>query len=65
MPRYCFNWTLTGSTVIEAPTLEEAKAQWDRFETIDQTITGATAMDLADNEVLVETDPGCFDEVED
>lgn len=61
MPRYCFKWTVTGSTIIEADTLEDARKQWDAVETTSEIVATACAVDVAEDGVWTESAPGCFD----
>lgn len=57
--RYCFNWSLIGSTIIEASDLKAARERWDEM-TLDETIAKGTN-DFAEDGVTVESTPGCFD----
>ncbi len=61
MARYCFQWSITGSTIVEADTLAEAQAEFDEI-TVAELWTGAVIQDFEQDQVLVESDPGCFDQ---
>ncbi len=57
--RYCFNWSLTGSTIIEAASLPEAQNRFDSMTEGDLRELGDS--DFTQDDVLVESMPGCFD----
>lgn len=64
MPRYCFNWSLVGSTIIEADDIYAAREQWDRIESNTALLATASSVDFSEDETMVETSPGCFDDIE-
>lgn len=62
MPRFCFQWSLTGSTMIEAESLAAARAQWDKIEANSDILASADQVDFNEDQVLIEGAPGIFDE---
>lgn len=60
MTKFCFCWSISGNTVIEAATLAEAQGVFDKMTTADMEENGST--DFAQDQVLIETEPGVFDE---
>ena len=65
MTRYLFNWFYSGSTLIEADSLDEAQEKFDELTIRD---TGMVIIEdgeeFTQHEVLTETAPGVFDECE-
>lgn len=62
--RFCFNWTISGSTTIEAASLAEARERWDAIETEAELLESADQTDAVEDGILFESAPGVFDEVE-
>lgn len=58
MQQFCFNWSLVGSTTIEAETLAEAVKKWAAIETNAAILESADATDFEQNECIVESVPG-------
>jgi hypothetical protein len=57
-----FTWSITGSTVIKAETLDEAQAKFDTVGIADLLMDLKTSgSDFAQDQIFVESEPGCFD----
>lgn len=65
MPKFCFNWSLSGSTMIEADSLAEAQAKFDKVETNTDILASADRVDFDQGNILVETEAGVFEGVDD
>ncbi len=63
MARFCFNWTITGSTIVESDTLNAAQLKFDEI-TVEDLWATAAQQDFEQDQVLVESAPGIFDEVD-
>lgn len=61
MKHYCFNWSIIGSTIIKAESLTEAQTKFDEI-TVAELWSSAVSQDFEQDGVLVESDPGCFDQ---
>ena len=62
MPRYCFNWTISGSTIIEAACADDAQELFDAMSTSEMEEAGST--DFAQQEIMVETATGIFEDLQ-
>ena len=58
--KFIFLWSASGSTEIEAETLEEAQNKWGVYELTHEDFRAA---DFECGEVLAETSPGIFEQV--
>ncbi len=63
MKRYCFNWTISGSTIIEASCTAEAQTIFDDMSSAEMEESGST--DFAQQEIMIETAPGIFEDLDD
>jgi hypothetical protein len=61
MPRYRFDWTITGTNEIEAGSLAEAQIQFDALS-VEQLYSSAVQQDFCQDAVRVSTPDG-FGEV--
>ena len=59
MTRYIFNWSLAGSTIIEADILEDAQKKFDAIPAVE--LEEENELEFVQHEVGVETAPGIFD----
>ncbi len=60
MTRYLFQYTITGSTIVEADDLAAAEAKFNEIPLAE--LFDPEADEFVMHETLVETAPGCFDE---
>lgn len=62
MPKFLFNWSLNGSTLIEAASVDEAQTIFDKRTTTKIVGDDGDSV-LTQHEVCVETSVGIFEEV--